>query len=368
MKKIISLLLTILMILPDSVMLAETKGSASSVSISGNDGYPGSSITVVINANEFEEIGSLDLNVYYDGNLLILDEVVKSDLILSASHLTDINTNNAGQIITSSVFTEGLSGSGCLFEAHFTVSPEAGQSDTEILVMIGDVYDISLDPVVLSGTSCTLHISGQKPESETMLLYSNSETLEVGEVKNIDLWTDNTYNMAAADFIIEYDSELLNCKNVVIGEKLKRAEGAQYDINRRDGYIKISYICLKGINDSVNPLLTLQFESLADEDTETVVTFTAESIYNAGLEPINGSRSISKIQLKKKEAEKLKVTASHGLNDDENHEVIVHVPGETNLAAGDFTVSFDKDLLTCTEVRKTCDSGSVTYNIKNSEG
>ncbi|MBR4462848.1 MAG: InlB B-repeat-containing protein, partial [Erysipelotrichaceae bacterium] len=368
MKKLLILLLSVMLVFADT---AYVSADGPSVSASDGSGYPGNTVYTYIDANDFNHIGGLDLNVYYDSDVLTLVSCDETGILASSEHLTDINTNTVGQINTSSIFTNSLSGSGSLIVVGFRIKQDATPGETTVNIAIGDVYDQNLNPVSLNGTSYIIMINERPTVINTMSLSSTTGiSAYENDVFSLNLWTNNAYNMAAADFIIAYDSEKLEYQELTLGSAMLEANGALYDINARDGYIEVSYICLNGIDGSINPIMSVEFKSVADENGQTSVSFTSESVYDSALNLINGSSVTSIIALREQGIidDKLKITTSNEL--DENRDVIVrfYVPGETNLAAADFIVSFDNTKVTCSKVEKICSCGSITYNIKNENG
>ena len=68
------------------------------------------------------------------------------------------------------------------------------------------------------------------------------------------------------------------------------------------------------------------------------------------------------------ESQTYEITTSLSFDDQNNAVVVFHVPGETNLAAADFVVSFNNSEVTCKELKVLTAEGSVTHNIKNDVG
>ncbi len=369
MKRLVNLFLILFILLSNTKIIY----SETTASITGEEkkALPGEQVSLFLYGNDLQDIGALDVNIYYDPEVLQLDTIEESDLLSSAQHFGDINKDNEGQIITSYIFTSALSGSGKLFELNFTVKENAKSGDSMITVSIGDVYDSALNPVEMKGTSFPITVEKNEEILNTLKLFSNSEiSLNYGEEVSIPLWTDNAYGLAAADILIEYDNEKLEYVNLELGEKMSTAEGASESISERSECIIISYINLKGIYENIDPILNVKFKSKCKSSDTTSVKFTIDSVYDASLKQINGSSVSVDIRLSEKPIEEDKYILTSNKEFDEQRNLILSydVPGVSNLAAADFIVDFDASLLECLEVRNTAGSGSITSNIKNDVG
>ena len=369
MKRLLNIVLVLFILLSNTkIVFAQTTAS-----ISGEDkeASPGDQVSVFLYGNDFNDIGALDVNIYYDSEVLKLDSVTEADFLSSAQHFGDINKDQEGQIITSYIFTSPLNGSGKLFELLFTVNENAKNTDSTVTVLIGDVCDSSLNPVEMKGSTFHIKVNENEEVLNKLSLFSNSSiTLEYGKEAEISLWTDNAYGMAATDLLIEYDSEKLEYIGLELGEKMLEAEGASDSISERSDCIVISYINLKGINGNIDPILKVKFRSKTENSDTTTVRFTAESLYDASLKQIEGSSVSVNVKLdgKQEQADKYVLSAVFKQDAQRNTVISYTAPGASNLAAADFILDFDKDLMQCLEVRNVSGSGSITSNIKNDIG
>ena len=370
MKKLLNILLVLLLLAGNTAILHAQEASLS-LNASSSQLYPGNTVSVYVYGNDLNDIGALDLGIIYDDKILTLDSVTEGSLLSSFDHFGDINTGVKGQVFTSHAFTSPLSGSGELFVLNFSVDPSAQKGQTRLQVTVGDVTDSSLGPISLSGTELYIDILEYETSFDTMDIYCDSSvSLYYDEETTLSIGTDYSHGMAAADFIITFDSQKLQYKGITLSDTLLNAQGASYSISENKDYIKVSYINLNGIFSYIDPLLSVSFRSISEHNDETIVSFSTESVYDASLKPIYSSQCQTNLTLLEKEEtiEKLKITSDSSFDEEGNVLVLISAPGSSNLAAADFIVSFDNTKILGLDVTKKASVGSVTSNIKNNDG
>lgn len=212
MKKLLNILLVLLLLAGNTAILHAQEASLS-LNASSSQLYPGNTVSVYVYGNDLNDIGALDLGIIYDDKILTLDSVTEGSLLSSFDHFGDINTGVKGQVFTSHAFTSPLSGSGELFVLNFSVDPSAQKGQTRLQVTVGDVTDSSLGPISLSGTELYIDILEYETSFDTMDIYCDSSvSLYYDEETTLSIGTDYSHGMAAADFIITFDSQKLQYK------------------------------------------------------------------------------------------------------------------------------------------------------------
>ena len=373
MKKIISLSLLIVSILLLGSLSVHAEGEASTPKIYANDVSvtAGNSFYVYVYASGLESVGALELYAFYDTDQFTLLSSYASGI--SSGAQTTINTSVAGEASFSLISATGINGSGTLWTIRFQAKSDLPKGTYNINLAVGNAYDTSLSPIECSTTSPKINVSSSTVSRNTLSLYPSGSNYTVynGDSVTVNFAANNAYGMAAADFEIDYDPDLLLFESVSLGYKLTSAQNAIYSTNSKiPGYLKISYAATSGITGSVSPIVSVTFKVVADTNTATEIKLKATNVSDEDLVSINGGTATRYLTIsKRQEAPSLpKITTSGFDGTNENFDIILTAPGDSGLAAIDFEISFDPEKIACTSAICEADNCFVVSKINNENG
>ena len=161
MKRIAALLMALCLVfqlVPAPAGAAEAPG----ITVSSAEAYPGNSCYIDIEASGLSNLASLDLEIYYDSEILTLSSVTNG--ILLADSLASVNDETVGVVKLSAAWLSGVNGSGRILRLQFQVNSDAPAGSSRILVAVGDAHDVNLNHVHISGGTGTVTVP-ERPDN-----------------------------------------------------------------------------------------------------------------------------------------------------------------------------------------------------------
>lgn len=324
---------------------------------------------VNIEAENFIAVGSLEVFVYYDTTALTFNSSYENGL--NSGNICEVN-DSGGVINLSTLSLDGMEGSGSLWRLTFRVADDAVVGDYNINVAVGEVYSTALEPVSVSARGGKITVTERPAAINNIYVYSSTGVaVHEGEQTEVKFYTYNAYGLAAADFEIEYDPARLELNEVALGNSLLQAEGAIWSANTDTaGYIKISYINLKGISGAADPLVTCSFTVIGNAEQSVPVSLKLGGMYDADQNAIKSDGATANISTLYTPPVITYPSVHIGgyTGTDGQFEVQVVAEGATALAAGDFVVSYDSAVLECVSVEKSVAENIVVVNPNFAEG
>lgn len=324
---------------------------------------------VNIEAENFIAVGSLEVFVYYDTTALTFNSSYENGL--NSGNICEVN-DSGGVINLSTLSLDGMEGSGSLWRLTFRVADDAVVGDYNINVAVGEVYSTALEPVSVSARGGKITVTERPAAINNIYVYSSTGVaVHEGEQTEVKFYTYNAYGLAAADFEIEYDPARLELNEVALGNSLLQAEGAIWSANTDTaGYIKISYINLKGISGAADPLVTCSFTVIGNAEQSVPVSLKLGGMYDADQNAIKSDGATANISTLYTPPVITYPSVHIGgyTGTDGQFEVQVVAEGATGLAAGDFVVSYDSAVLECVSVEKSVAENIVVVNPNFAEG
>ena len=322
-----------------------------------------------IQAENFTDVASVEVFVYYDATAFTFYSATENGL--NSGNLCEEN-DDGGVISLSALSLEGMEGTGGLWQLAFRVAEDAAVGDHNINVAVGEVYSTALEPISVSARGGKITVTERPAVINNMYVYASvGSAVHEGEQTEVKFYTNNAYGLAAADFEIEYDPARLKLEAVSLGNTLLQAEGAIWSANTDTaGYIKISYINLKGVNGSVNPLVSCSFTVLGNAEEAVPVSLKLGGMYDASQNAIKSDGATANVSTLYTPPVITYPSIYMGgyTGTDGQFEVQVFAEGETALAAGDFVVSYDSSVLECISVEKSVAENIVVVNPNFDEG
>ena len=323
----------------------------------------GGGFYLYVYGRDFTDVAALDVTLYYDASVIEAQTCTPSGHLSGAN--TDINMATPGEISIKAVTASKMEGNDYIAIVHFSVLAES-ETITRVTVSAGEAYDSSLSPVKIKSTYCTVKIGKAQSQSKYLDITRTNASFKYGENADVTFSiTSSQVSFAAGLFSVEYDESLLRLVSADVGSELKNVSGAVYSINSSTpGSVRLSYAApgIEAID--FGKLLTLNFEAATNESFVTEVKLTAGALYDVNGDSMRSNEAVATVTVTGQQQEvklpefKAKIEGYLGVT------YSVTAPGETGLAAGDFTISYDKTKLKCVSV----EGDGVVYNIRNDLG
>ena len=299
MKKTIrSLLAYVLaaMLLVQSVPIAFADGPTPSVTVEDDTCTVGSSVTVTVTGKNFENLGALPLEFYYDDDVLALDCVTVGSDFQTAYSV--INTDTAGVALVNLAYEDELTVSdAALVYLDFTVADDAPAGDTEIAVAVGDARYADLTAMTVSSTSGTLAVTEKVATMPVFNLSASTSVMSLSKGDTVTLQVNNSdyHSLTGGKFRISFDDTLFQVKNAAFAKGVLRGEYLT-DIN--DGVP--GQVILSFVSDTATAnygLFSVEFEVIGNADATAALTYAVVEAYDANNAAYNTSSDTAQVTL-----------------------------------------------------------------------
>jgi len=323
-----------------------------------------------VSAQNFVDVGGLEVFIFYDANLFEINSYWTGSLLNDA--YSTFNVSESGKLALNTIALNGISGSNDLFSFYLYVKMGVPEGQYPITIAIGDAYSKTLEPISIETQKFYINVKKTAVQYDTVDIYSyqNLSQAKQGEIVEISYETWNGYNFASADFELSYDENLFKLKSIDLGYELKNATSAVYSVNDSiDGYVKVSYAALSGVY-SAYPILTATFEVIQNVNKETEIEFLATEMYDVNLTPLNGKKLTNIINVVYQEPPKdlPDISISNHSGCSAEFSVDITADKKTGLAAGDFVVTYDATILEFKGATKVADNTMIVVNPNNTNG
>ncbi len=320
---------------------------------------------VYVYAADFAAVCGLELGLHYDPAVFTFMGQY-TDWFASSEMVTLGHDAEEGSVTFSMISLDGLSGEGTLWCAYFEVAPDAVPGRYRLPLTIGEAYDTAINDITLTASDVSIEVYEPDQSQRNVYFYGNTSD-HVTEGHTVDLYfgTYDSGMFASAEIEVEYDARYLSYEGTTMAYGMTAPEGAIYVINDdTPGYVKISYTCLGSVDPYIGDMLSMTFRSQTNEAVTTPVTFRVKGLYNEALEPMTGVGT--DVYVTNTRVEPPVVYPVIGVGSYEGAlapiTVDIRAEGATALAAGDFTVTYDSTLITCTKVEGALSGGFVVAN------
>ncbi len=388
-NKIIALLLSVLILLAMLPITSAAASSAAAVVAEKCTATQGGYAYVYIRADGFENIAVLDIELYYDSSVMSLSYTSTANLLSGASVST--NTATPGMVKISAMSATGLtSGTNSynnrMMSVCFKVNSDCPIGDYPITVTVGDAYDSNLNPATISAVSGTVTVNKAAVKSFPLFGTLSDPEVKYGDVLSLKVshYSTVNYSFASADFHVQYDRDLFSFESVELSSGLQK-EDAVYSVNTSiQGFVVISYAATTAA--TVADLFTVKLKVIGDEDVSTAVTVDASDVYDDSLIAYAPYTLTNSVSVVKSEAlpdySDLSLTAPQ-LVVGRSDQLTLTLEGGAQVAAGDFTLTYDPAMLSVEEVaaaeeitsagalviiNNAFSEGTVKFSYVNQEG
>ena len=347
-KKIIALILSVLLLFCSFPITTVAAANVATVVAENYTVTQGGYATVYLRADNFVNVAVLDIELYYNSDVMSVNSTSKGTMFNGASVST--NTSTPGVVKISAMSATGFNSTTSnsknrMMTIMFKVNADCPVGDYPITVTIGHAYDNEFNPANISGTSGVVTVKQAAATTFTISGTWSKSAVECGDTLSVNVTHSSSNKFASADFTIQYDREHFELESVELASGLK-VEGAVHSINTSiQGLVIISYASMTAINSS--NLFTLKLKAIADVDASSKITIEASDVYDDQLVSYAPYTLTKTITFTKKDVvvdyPDFFVDAGT-LIVGETSQLAAGLQCGADVAAGDFTITYDANV------------------------
>ena len=313
--------------------------------------YQESSGYLGINFNNISNLSGLSFQVYYDSSLFLVD----SWYVSSAFEDSNVYVySTEGTVTISLINLDGISFSGNFINLYVHAKSGVDLGIYDVDIAVNEAYNPLLNTLIISGVRGSISITSQTQEVESIYVNANisNTSLYQGDVFTYTISSYYLNNLAAGNFEIYYDDQVLELVEVRLSSGMNH-QNAMYSVNSNtSGFIDISYISLTGLY-YVYDMFYLDFEVICNSTSLSEITLIPTNLYKETLEQLSSNQQVISFNTYMTEVEvdnpNIYITDYHGsLSDD--FILQVGIENTSELAAGDFHIIYDETKLTVTNI------------------
>ena len=380
MKKLVfAILIGILLIGRNAFLDAEE--ASPQINVHNVTSYQGRSVTVYLSVQNFDEMGALNLKLFYDADALTLATHFAESFLGSSQTLVD---EDSGVAQISIINPDGLSGSGRIYGFSFNISADTPPGEYPIFVAISEAFDVALDPVEIEtshGGVTVREVTTQQPQIYSSGSLSKS-TLKEGDRMTYTVSLSSSVMLGAGTFELSYDHDKLQLINTTVGSQLATNNNYTTLNNSVRGLSRLTLISLDGLNRAI-PFITYEFEAIADINGLTRIEWESTEVFNVDLNPIKGrkiSQSLSLVQRSKETVNPKIYLPNQAISATSELSIPLKIEAGTSLGAATMVLRYNPYLLELTHVEAPAgsaglllhtidaDSGQLTLSYLNENG
>lgn len=317
-----------------------------------------------------ENISAMDYMIIYDADNLELASISNAGFTNGSDVTVSANTSEPGVIRVTLISQSGLNGSNYLNLMYFKATEGAVAGMYPISVVVNDIYDSSLETVTAIKESGTVTVKEptQTVKRVSFSSYLSASSVEVGENVTFRISASSLNGLSAGTFDFTYDETRLELDGVTLSDAM---EGTVHDINTsRDGLVKISFASETAITSGYDAVM-LDFTAISAGTAS--IGFVPSNLYDSEFTAMTASELSRTLTVTEPEIvvdnPDLWIDVPESVPSNKEFTVRVMLEGGSGVRSGDFTVTYDTDMLECLGVSAEDVDGAWLVTDKNySEG
>ena len=313
-----------------------------------------------------ESISAMDYIITYNSDNLRLTDIREVGFTSQSDVTVSVNSSEPGIIHVTLVSQNGINGSDYMHLMYFSAASDAKPGKYPISVLVNDICNSSFETVEAEKKSGTVTV---KEKSQTVKNISFSDTLSrsavtVGDEIEYEVKAGYLNGLSAGTFDIAYDDTKLKVGEAVICDALKNTVS---DVNTSiGGLVKISFASDKEIV-SYAKIATVRFISIDSGKAE--ISFKPCDLFDYNFDGMTGNSLKREITINEPEVivdnPNLEIIPPESIPSDREFAVSVELEGNSGVRAGDFTIEYDKKVLSCIDVTSSEVEGVWITSDKN---
>lgn len=231
----------------------------------------GNYATVYVNVTGASDVGSLQLDILFNPDVIIAQSIIPENLITGSSFAYNID-NTTGKITIGVINTNGINGDGPLAKINYSA---IGLGESNIVISVTEMTDIVNNPItpgnIVNGAINIIEISDNVPPTINSVQLSNNNPF-IGE--NINISADVTDNIGVSSVTADIyrvsnaavnegvvDSvELVNQENNIWSGTMTAKEGSySVNVSARDDAGNVIWDNSTGYSALAQPVIAFEF-------------------------------------------------------------------------------------------------------------
>ena len=364
-KRFFSLFLALVLVL--ALMPASARATGNAVIRCGDQtAAPGDWISVPIYCEDFENLASLELDLYYDPQVLYF-ESGSAGWMLSDS-IYHVHSPEEGRVTLTAASAQGISGSGELLYLYFRIVPDCEPGKYPLTLAVGEAYDAALSPVAVTARSGILQVTQTPPVYGEFHLGMelSDDALSPGDTVTARIRNDWGYSFAGMDLKFHYDPVMFE---LVSAEVSGEMDGILYSLHTKtDGLVRLT--CANTWQIWCYDLLTIELRAREGVSGEAQLVAEVSDVYDENRIPYQSGSAQARVTVTPREqisVPALRLEAEPLIIGQESAATLILDAG-SGLAAADFLLEYDSDLLECVAVESAAGDAYVVINPTYSKG
>ena len=328
-------------------------------------GQPGDYLYFPIRAEELENLAALELTLFYDPQVLEFINCDSGWLLGGAM----FSFHDSGDSLTiTAVSAEGISGSGEIFYVYFMVRQDCPPGKYPLTLAPGEMYDTSLAPISVSAKSGMVTVTEYAPSHGQFYLEMGLSDNAIAPGETVTAWVRNAWWMsfASCDLTVHYDATMFRLVEAKVAQEM---ENTVYSLNTATpGLVRLT--CATPQDIWCYDMLELTLEAREGALGTTPITAEIRDVCDSGRFPYHPGSAESAVTVIPKEVirtPKLILTGEEPIVGETTTMTLTLEEG-SGLAAADFELTFDPQLVECIDVQPAGDSQFLLISPNFSKG
>ena len=363
-KRLLSLLLVLALVWALMPMPAQAAGGAL-IRCENITAAPGHFVCVPINCENFENLASLELDIYYDPEVLHY-EFDSQGWMLNDTIYTVHSTE--GRISFSAISARGISGSGEFIYLYFSVASDCPAGKYPLTLAVGEAYDTNLTPMTVSARNGSIQVADSAPAYGEFHLNLNQSAKDLanGDILTVTVQNSWYHGFAGMDLKVLYDATVFELVSAKASSDLGNALCSVY--TGTDGLVRLC--CASTWQTWCYDLLELELRVRDGVSGDTWITAEVSDVYDENripYQPSSVNAHFTVTPALESPTCGLRLESETMVIGQESLSTLI-LDADSGLAAADFHLEYDASLVECLAVESAADDGYLVINPNFTNG
>ena len=362
-KRLLSLLLVLALVW--APMPVRAAGSAM-IRCGDLTAAPGEYVCVPIRCEEIENLAALELELYYDADVLHFEYDSQGWLLDNAIYT--VHGGTAGRVTFSAASAQGISGSGELVYLYFSVANDCPTGRYPLTLAVGEAYDTALAPMTVTARSGSLQVAESAPAYGEFHLELNrsADTIAPGDILTVTVQNSWYYGFAGMDLKFFYDPAVFELVSAKAAGELGDALCSVH--TGTEGLVRMT--CASTWQIWCYDLLELELRVRESASGSTWLTAEVSDIYDESRIPYQPGSVNAQFTVMPAQEDPvcgLRLESETLMIGQESESTLILDAG-SGLAAADFRLEYDPAVVECLSVGSAAEDAYLIINPNFSDG
>ena len=256
-----------------------------SMNLYGQPARQGDTVRIFCYNDYSYSFASGDFMLEYDSALFQLETLELADALCTEKAAYSINTDIAGVARISYASSDAVN-SQLLIRVTLKVIADT-QVRSSVTFSASNIYAEDLSRYAPYETTRSVDLEKKPVEVDAPDLWLDSEAPVLGQQSGSVLYLQKGAGVAAGDFVITYDPEILRCVSVTPTAEVAQTGGMLVvGENFADGTIEFPYVNSNGYSDTDIALVNIVWEALRAPKVHYQTTLSGTMVYDAEFAPV----------------------------------------------------------------------------------